>query len=394
MGKFNFTVDAIRSLEPPEKGFVWHHDFGGAQSVKGLALRVFPTGRKAFYHYRWVNGKAQQTKMGDFPDLKIDQARKMAEDMNGDIHRGGDPVAERAAARAEWTLADLVDWYEKNHGAAKKSGGRDRRQLELYFPELLAVKLSHITRETVRELHARRGANPDDRVKNKPRTYAANRALAVLRSMFARAIEDEVFAGINPAESVKFHPEQSRSRRLKPGEMGRFFAAVDAAPELMRDYVMLSLLTGARRSNVLAMRWDQLDLDEGEWHIPMTKNGEAQTIPLEAQEVEILKRRQECVRGDWVFPGRSDGSTGHLAKPERGWKAILKAAEIEDLRLHDLRRSLGSWMRRTGAQLDEIGKTLGHKSPAATLVYARLEMDTVRAAKRTAHAAIEAARRG
>jgi integrase len=83
-----------------------------------------------------------------------------------------------------------------------------------------------------------------------------------------------------------------------------------------------------------------------------------------------------------VFPGR--GKTGHLVEPKTAWARILKRAGLQNLRLHDLRRTLGSWQAATGASLPIIGKSLGHKSLAATQVYARLNLDPVRAAVNTA----------
>lgn len=390
MPELHFTVTTIRELPTPPAGRrIWYHD----TTTPYLALRVFSTGKRVFYHYRWVDRRPQQTKLGDFPEMRIEQARKAVERLNGAIADGANPVAERAAAREEWTFEQLLTWYEVNHGQRKASGHRDRRYVELYFPELLTMQLSTITRTFVRQLHARRGAAPDDRMKKKPRTYAANRALAVVRSVFKRGGDDEVFEGTNPAQGIRFHAEESRTRRLQPEEIGRFLVAVGNAPELMRDYVLMSLMTGARRANVLAMAWADVDLARGEWRIPATKNGLPLVVPLEEQEIALLRERAERAIGPWVFPGRKDGRTGHLSNPKRGWANILTEAKLTDFRLHDLRRTLGSLMADSGASLQIIGKALGHKSQAATLVYARLSLDPIREAKRAALGALEGARR-
>ncbi len=112
----------------------------------------------------------------------------------------------------------------------------------------------------------------------------------------------------------------------------------------------------------------------------MTKNGTAQTLPLEAAEIEILKRRKRDSEAPWVFPA-SRSASGHFNKPDAGWKRILDRAGIKDLRIHDLRRSLGSWMVDTGASLAVIGKALNHQSQTTTAIYARLSHQTVREAK-------------
>ena len=196
----------------------------------------------------------------------------------------------------------------------------------------------------------------------------------------------------------------------------------------MRDFFLACLLTGARRSNVLAMRWDQLDLAEGVWRIPDTKNGEPQLVTLASQLVSVLTDRQGKASGPWVFPG--EGKTGHYAEPRKGWERILARAQalgivraladaegwsegdvehavgfslsqprqavkhyaamldrhglepasfaLTGLRIHDLRRTLGSWQARHGASLAIIGKSLNHKSVQATAIYARLDIDPVR----------------
>lgn len=89
---------------------------------------------------------------------------------------------------------------------------------------------------------------------------------------------------------------------------------------------------------------------------------------------------------EYVLPG--NGRTGHLVEPKKGWSHILKDAGIENLRIHDLRRTLGSWQAITGASLTIIGKSLNHKSPQTTAIYARLDLDPVRASVKKATNAI------
>lgn len=111
--------------------------------------------------------------------------------------------------------------------------------------------------------------------------------------------------------------------------------------------------------------------------MPETKNGEPLRVYLIDSVIDLLKKRLELYgRGEWVFEGT--GATGHLMEPKMGWKRILERAGIKDLRLHDLRRTLGSWQAATGANSYMIGRSLGHKSIQSTAVYARLNLDPVR----------------
>jgi integrase len=166
---------------------------------------------------------------------------------------------------------------------------------------------------------------------------------------------------------------------------------VDQEDELIRDYIYLSLFTGARKSNVLAMAWPQIDLIAQTWTIPAesAKEGKAITVPLLPETMTILERRWKTRTNQWVLPSRNGN---HLQQPEASWKRMLAKAGISGLHIHDLRRSLGSWMAATGASLPIIGKSLGHTpgSPA-TAVYARLSDSPVREAMQKGVAALLAA---
>jgi len=154
------------------------------------------------------------------------------------------------------------------------------------------------------------------------------------------------------------------------------------------------LFTGARRSNVLAMEWSQIEMERMVWRIPVTKNGDSQTIPLTPNCMEILRRRKDDGEAHerWVFPsdrkGRKTGILGHLTSPKTAWARLLERAEIDDLRIHDLRRPAGSYMAIQGVSPTIIGKALGHRSVQATAIYSRLTQDPVRQALENAQAAL------
>ena len=187
--------------------------------------------------------------------------------------------------------------------------------------------------------------------------------------------------------------EKARARRLNAPELPAFFQALaDETNETLRDYVLVSLLTGQRKANVLAIRWDQiiLDLVEPErsaWHIPETKNGTSHSVPLAARMIELLVRRRAANDGSpYVFPG--GGKSGHLEDPKRGWARLLERAGLIDLRIHDLRRTLASFQIDTGATMATVGATLNHQNPSTTAVYARMAQDPIRASLEMAHEAM------
>ena len=365
--KFNFIKKTIDSLPlPTNQQRAYYYD----SQTRGLALAVSPAGKKVFVLYRKVAGRPERITIGPYPDITIDQARGKAGELNGAIARGENPASRRRLVRDEATLAELFATYIEHHAKPHvKTWSYEKGKFDKHLAGLRFRKLSDIRRTDVLSLHARIGGTSGK--------YAANRVVELLRRVFAKGISWG-WSGENPASKITTFKERTRERFLQPEEFPRFFEALKAEPnETIRDFFLLSLLTGARRSNVQEMRWREINFHKATWTIPETKSGESVTLPLSATALSILQNRKAESQSEFVFPG--EGATGHLVEPKSAWKRILKRAGIENLRIHDLRRTLGSWQAATGASLPIIGKSLGHKSLAATQIYARLNIDPVRA---------------
>jgi len=361
-----FTKRKIESLPLPEKNAVVYHD----TETAGFKLRLSQSGTYTFFINRKIKGKAERIKLGNFPAMTVEQARTEADKINGLISQGQNPNDGIRADRAELTLLDLFGEYLETHAKQhKKSWRNDEMNYKNHLSQWNNKKLSHITMKDVKGLHSNIGKNSGH--------YQANRVLALLKVMFNKAIDWGMYELANPAQRIKQFKEVSRDRFLQPDELQRFFEAVaDEENETIRDYILISLLTGARRSNVLAMQWNEISFERAEWRIPETKNGTPHTLPLTKQAMQILNQRKSSKTNNYVFAGT--GRTGHLVEPKKGWIRIKERAGIKDLRLHDLRRSLGSWQATTGASLPIIGKTLAHKNVSTTAIYARLNNDPVR----------------
>lgn len=371
--RFNFTKPLLNKLPAPPVGKrAYYYD----AKTPGLGLSITPKGTKSFIVYRKIHGKPERITLGRFPELSLEEARALAHEANAAIARGENPNEKKRLARAEWTLGEFfaiyLEQYAKLH---KRSWREDEAQYQRYLLDWRERKLSSLRKADLQALHSRIGQEHGK--------YAANRLLMLLQSLFNKAAEWG-WEHPNPAAKVKKFPERARERFLQADELPRFFQALAEEPnEALRDYVLLSLLTGARKSNVLGMRRVDLDLPGGIWTIPLTKNGTSQRLPLVSEAVAILRRRLQLESAHtFVFPSRSQ--TGYWMEPKNAWKKLLERAQIEDLRLHDLRRSLGSWQASTGANLAVIGKTLNHKDMASTSIYARLSIDPVRQAMETA----------
>lgn len=388
--RFNFTKAGLDALSVPGKGKrVYYFD----TRTRFLALCVTSAGAKTFYIYRWFEGKPQQHRIGPYPDLSIEQARKKAEEFNGLVAQGEDP---KQPARKNLTFGDLFTWYLEHHAMPKKvTWAKDKAQFERHLKGLAPMKVVEIKPYHIQDLHHKLGQKKGRRGGH----YEANRTMALLRGVFNQGIRHGKVKGPNPVQVVQRYREQSRDRRLMPAEMPYFFKAVDEDASVnVRDFLLLLLYTGARRGNVATMRWEDLDLAAGTWRIPRTKNGTWQIVPLLPAALQILEQRRQAPASPWVFPA-AKSQTEHMVEPQSGWRRVLERAnqaQIKDglaptftgLRMHDLRRTLGSWMVDTGAPIPVIGKALNHLNPQTTQIYARLSVDPVRQAMAKAVGAI------
>ena len=372
--RINFTKRTLEAIQPSGDGKrVYFYD----SKIRGLVLDVTPNGTKTFRVYRKVNGKPERTQIGRFPDITVENARAKAESVNAKISAGEDPGAERRAIRKEMTLGDMfalyLERYAKKH---KRSYDNDENLFRRYLTGWAKRGLSSIDRSDIERLHTAIGDEHGH--------YAANRTLSLLSAMFNKALLWGWSGTMNPARGVPRFKEEQRERFLYADELPRFFKAVQQEPDTeARDAILLMLFTGARRSNVLSMRRQDVNLERAVWRIPLTKSGKAQNVSLAPIALQVLAPRLAMhTDSEFVFPGRH--GVGHRSEVRSAWDRIREAAQIKDVRLHDLRRTLGSWQAAGGASLPIIGKTLGHSNVATTAIYARLDLDPVRAAVTTA----------
>lgn len=294
----------------------------------------------------------------------------------------GKNVAEaRRAERAELTLDELFKQYLERHlKKSRKSWAESEKCFERFFSDWRTRRLSTITQADVERRHTDIGNNRG--------VYSANRAHELIRAMYNKAIAWHLYRGLNPGVGITPFEERSRERVLQSDEFEKLFNALNKEPEEdFRDFVMLTLLTGARKSNVLSMRWGDLNLNSGTWTIPaeQSRNSQSQFIVLTEGEVRILKRRRQSIPTDEPFVFPSDSESGHLTDVKHAWTSFLGRAKIENLHIHDLRRSLASWMSSTGANVAVIRSALHHKDIKTTLtVYARANRESELAARRIA----------
>jgi integrase len=371
------TDTIIKQLPPAEKINKVYFD----DAVAGFGVRVTATGAKSFILNYRVRGTGRERRftIGGFPNWTTGAARQEARRLRQLIDRGGDPLADLEQQRAAPTVADLIKRFEEEHLPRKRPEtvrsyrGMLHRHIGPHFGA--HTRVADVAFEDVDALHRK--------ITKTGTPYEANRVVALLSKMFALAIRWKMRAD-NPAQGVEHNPEAGRQRYMKPDELAGLIEALAKYPDRQTtDIIRLLMLTGARRGEVMAMRWDDIDFTGGSWNEPSstTKQKKRHSIPLSAPVHQLLSEiadKQKKPLGTYVFP--SVGRTGHVVDISRAWRQLCAAAGITGLRVHDLRHSFASELVSGGASLPLIGALLGHSNPRTTARYAHLFDDPQRAA--------------
>jgi len=376
--RFKFTKAAIDNLPLPNQRTDYRDE-----STPGLVLRVSPQGRRVFYYYRKIAGRQERINIGQFPTVSVKAAQSRASELAVEITKGSNPAELKRKAKAELTFRECFDDFIK-----LKRNGRGlplsdstvysyTTTFDKHLAKLGKLKIGKVTADDLRGLKIESDAQ-------------SNRVRAIVSAVYKWLINEQGFINLtNPASAIKHRTIDSRDRFLQPEELPRFFNALEH--NSLGDFFGMCLWTGARKMNVAEMEWGQIDFSKGIWTIPKTKNGDSHRVVLTEPALEILRNRKgaDRVHIRYVFPGR--GTDSHLQEPKRAWAELLKEAGLKDLRIHDLRRSLGSYMTIGGESLSVIGKALGHRSHQSTQIYARLNLDPIRQAVEKAATAITVA---
>jgi len=342
-------------------------------STPGLGVRVYPSRRKAFVcSYRAPEGSKRLMTLGDYGDLTIEQARSKARRVRVDVEDGKDPLDEKRKAAIGDTLDDLIGKYISDYAEPrKKTWKKDKRRLDNHVPSRWrGRKATAITRAEVTSLHSSIGSKAP---------YEANRLIEILRRMFNLAkvwgILEETAP--NPAEGIDKFREKKRKRFATQAELPRIAAAIDDVSNIyIRAAIWLYLLTGVRKSELLQAKRADIDFASAMLRLPETKSGDEQYAALNAPAIAIIQALPALEGNPYLLPGHLKGH--NLVNIDKRWGEIRRAAGVEDLRLHDLRRTVGSWLSQDGVDLNRIKEALRHQNISTTLTYARLGDDPAR----------------
>ena len=388
--RLNFTKRALEAIPIPKEGRVTYRD----TEVRGLGFMVRPHGHRTFFWFRKLNGRAEFKTIGEYGSTSVDAARAKATKWNHQRDEiRADGVGRMFESRGGLTFQSVFDEYMKHRaenfeGLSWKKEQRLKENFDAYERHLKRplghLKLGQITTDQLRRVH-----------RSVTGHRAANRTVQLVRSVINYAIREGLWVGMNPAKcgtkrgakGLTLYKEEARRTVLSDYELECLWPHLDGD---LLDFVILSLATGARKSNVLAMRFDQLVwTDRGwVWEIPETKTGQPYKVALVPKAVDAIEQRPgaHCIwkpgvrvphfGGTWVFP--SNSKTGHMTDVKTSWISARRAAGLPHVHVHDLRRTLGTRMAQNGATAVQIAQALNHKSLAATQIYMRLAAEDVR----------------
>jgi integrase len=344
-------------------------------ALRGFGLRVYPSGRKTFVLSYRAEGVKRLMELGPYGVLTLDQARDMARLALAEVIRGRDPLAARRLAAHGATMTAFCTTYLERHAKArKKSWEKDERRIERFIkPAWGSRRLSAVHRADVAELHYT--------ISTKSGPYEANRVLALVGKMFECAITWGQLPenSANPARRIPKFPECKRDRFVTRAEMPALLQAIEREQNVyMRAALWLYLLTGLRRSELLTVKHADIDIGEKLLRLADTKAGRPHYLPLSEPALVVIRQIPPVDGNDYLLPGRRPGAS--LVELKRAWARVRASAGIPDVRLHDLRRTVGSWLAQSGHSLALIGRVLNHSNTSTTAIYARFHTDDARAA--------------
>jgi integrase len=387
LGTARITKRTVDTVHPTSKDtYLWDDE------LSGFGLKVTPTGRKVYlvqYRLGGRKGRTRRVTIGQHGELTPTAARIEAKRLLGEVALGRDPASDRDKAKADKTLAAVLDQFMTEHVKSKRKASTAReyqRIAKLYvMPRLGRRPISDIKRQDVAKLHHELASKP----------YQANRTLALLSKFFNWAEKHGLRPdGSNPCRHVEKYRENRRDRFLSEAELARLGDALRAAEREKSATpwtiaaIRLLTFTGARLSEILTLEWEHVNEERGLLALPDSKTGR-KAVHLNAPALAVLHTTPRLEGNPYVICGEKTGQ--HLVNLEKPWRRIRKSANLDDVRLHDLRHSFASVAASGGQSLVVIGKMLGHSQPATTARYAHLADDPVKAASDVVGARIAAA---
>jgi len=335
-------------------------------AVTGFGLRTTAGASKAFVLNYRTAGQEHRITIGSYPAWSVTAARQEAQRLRRRIDTGDDPMAFRKSEREAPDMMALCKKYIEMHLPKKRPSSQrsDLGMIRNYIgPGIGALRVSKVRYTDIERLHRQVSENAP---------FQANRMVALLSKMFSLAIKWGWRAD-NPASGIERNPEQPRNTYLTSEQAQRLARILECHPNRpAANAAYLLMLTGARRSEVLAARWEQFDLGAAVWtkESSHTKQKRYHRVPLSDLAITLLRQMSATSESEFLFPG--PGKRLHMIDIKKFWASACEDAAISGVRLHDLRHTFASVLVSQGEGLPVIGALLGHTQQQTTARYAHL----------------------
>jgi integrase len=383
------TKRVVDSAAPEAKDYVlWDNE------LPGFGLRVYASGKKSYLIQYRHNGQSRRFSLGLSGPLTPEEARKQAKIHLGKVADGANPAQEKAQSFLDPTINELCDLYLKEGPMLKpqkkaSSWKTDRSGIERHIRPLLGRrKLASLSKVDIQRFQADVTVGKTATVEKtgfKGKAVVrggygiAGRVTAMLAAMLNFAVERGLRAD-NPAHKIQLNKTNKRERFLSNDELAKLGEVLrtEAKKELSKlsvAAILLLLFTGCRKSEILTLRWRFIDWDQSLLRLPDSKTG-AKVVPLGQPALDLLRTLPRIENDPFVFPSPREGR--HLVGLQKVWERVREAANLEGVRLHDLRHSFASMAVAGGASLYMVGKVLGHKDSRTTEIYAHIGADPLK----------------
>jgi integrase len=330
MPTINLTKRTVEALSHPEAGQTLFRD----ENLAGFGLRV-GSRSKVFFVEGQVRRRTVRVTIGRADVLSPEIARQRAKAILGEMAEGKDPNrTKRAQVEQTVTLRQAFEqFFRAKPHLSKTTVEGYGRTLRVYLRQWAPLPLWQITRHMVLRKH--------QSVAEEHGPVTANNVMRHLRSVYNWASATQEDVPPNPVlvltQARAWTKERRRRTVVAQHDLPAWWRAVMAEPPHSRDFLLVALFTGMRRSEIAQLKWENLELIGGTLHLPKTKNGDPLDLPLSPFIRKVIADRRELVgQSEWVFPGA--GASGHMVESKTILRRVVGASGVK-FTLHDLRRT-------------------------------------------------------
>ena len=350
----------------------WPKDITWDTEVNRFGVRVLPSEKKSYVIEYRINGRRRLKSIGSVSIITLTQARERAKRDLVAVIDGYDPLSSRDQLKKAISFNELLEEYATRHGRPRKKGwAKEENRIQNHiiprFGNRPAITIQH---NDVALMHSEIG---------RKHTENANKIVKLMSVIFNTGIKWGLLPQDfnNPCNGIDFFPSKERDRWITPEEMPHLIQAIEEEEVFARGLFWLYLLTGMRKSEIRLAKWNQVDFERKEFRLPETKNGKPHYLPLSNEAISVLKSTPKT-NSDLIFPSPKTGKAFSDLKSH--WTRIKRRSGISDIWVHDLRRTLGSWLVQSGNSLYLVGKILNHRDSRTTERYARFAQNNLREA--------------